>query len=159
MPPKRKPLEGIPPNLQSQSMKKVKTTAQPVFSLSAVEFRNKDTYPISQSNSTTGKGPSGIATTSVTSTIGFTLDHSLQFISEAARSDPNSEVRPLSTNKKAIFKQIPTACINRGGKAGLVERQGRKKQRILATELPQIPNFEPFKIQFEYHQAQVSFIT
>ena len=159
MPPKRKPLEGISPNLQSPRMKKVKTTAQSVFSLSAVEFRNKDTYPISRSNSTTSKAPSGVAVTSVTSTIGFTIDHSLEFISEGTRSDPHSDIRPLSTHKTATLKQIPTPCINGEGKAGLVERQRRKKQRILATELPQIPNFQPFKIPFEYHQAQVSLNT
>ena len=140
-------------------MKKVKTTAQSVFCLAALEFRNQDTYPISQSNSTTGKSPSGIATSSITSTIGFTIDHSLQFILEAAGSNPDSDICSLSTHKTAIFKQIPTACINGGGKAGLAEPQGRKTQRLLATELPQIPNFEPFKISFEYHQTQVSFNT
>ena len=29
-------------------------------------------------------------------------------------------------------------------------------QRISATDVPQIPNFQPFEMPFQYHQAKVS---
>jgi len=172
MPPKRKPLESIPLNILPRQSKRVKTAAQPGFCISNTESKNQDSYLIAQSNGCTGMAFLHNAAT-IPHAVVFTEDNSPAFYSEAStsalpvpaalsqqrsvtsESNPSTQAPTRPTPKKATSKQSSTSR-NLEGKAGLAVPQGRKKQRISATDLPQIPSFRPFEVPFGYHQARVS---
>lgn len=58
-------------------------------------------------------------------------------------SNPTTPKRSSTSRRKESKVELPVP-------------QGRKKQRISATDLPQIPTFQPFEVPFQYHQAKVS---
>jgi len=130
MPPKRKVLDSTPLNESTHLSKRLKATRKRNLACASVP----DTLHAEWNTGTPSIPPSQVSQSAVPLHWGATP------ATTTATAKPTSHILAQSITPHA------------GGKGG----QGRKKQRILALDLPGIPNYHAVEVPFSCHKAKVS---